>query len=827
MLYPPEATRQRVGKLLRNALKGDDPRAAAREILRLDPHCAPAHMLLGSTAFEAGRSEEAERHFWDGLAEWPCSHAFYMGLADARLVQEAGDSDDQLTKDMRRLAYRKIWMSGSIPEDLAQEFNNTIGGKAGLDFNKPESFLALAEAIDSDRSGPADPRLLPYLLLDMLQDQADTEEVDEDLIGQIRRLAEEIAPVFESALREWANDSEVVTPDAICLIIALLGEIAPVSALDNLLDAASTANDDDLFLHCHWAVWRMAQRFPDAAMEQFRARIPEAPVSLRCGIAEQFSLMPKGQVSSLTLLLLLKDFARIGGQMDADYLLSAAVHALETHGCLDDAKAAIRRCRPALPKTRQRDFDLTQARGFIPRLTAELITAFDIEAVCLERELFDDLDEDFDDEHDNPEDDDVIEMPVAAAPVSDPIYGRMFNKVMEAGQTWDPKLVVGRQAFGKFYGPSPGSNVEDRGFGKWYICDFRARRGVETLVERYLRERIDKLTAREKALLESWRDGLFSVWEVAGVDPGKGVELQDLCSPARMFVSDVTSSRSSVKGDCLLCRVEQFEGKWELGGDGMRVPRNILDALLGEVKREAASEGISESVWVRANSHQMHRKLMAALRAGGRAMPELRNYEGDSLEFSTATYEILEETATLAALRACSEFEETGATDGETKPIEFAWVGESVGENGRRSYGRIEIGGGHLRLECNSRQRLDKGRKLIGKLAGPHVKHLADSYETAAAAMKRVQPSGLAPVDPEISSAVIAQYMEQHYAQWPDERLPALGGKSPREAMGTSAGRRSVAELVTDMERRDKGAGHGGTYDFSKLRAALGVKADE
>ncbi len=827
MLYPTEAARQRVAKLMRNALKEDDPRAAAREILRLDPHCAAAHMLLGSTAFKAGRIEEAERHFWDGLAEWPCSQAFYVGLADARRAQSIAGSDDQLTNDLQRLAYRKIWMSGAIPQSLAKQFNETIGGKAGLDFNKPESFLTLAEAIDSDRSGPADARLRPYLLLDMLQDQADEMEVDEDLIGQIRRSAEEVVPVFESALREWANHSEVVTPDAICLIIALLGEIAPVSALDNLLDASETANGDDLFLHCHWAIWRISQRFPEAAMERFRARIPDADASLRCGIAEQFSLMPKGQVSGLTLLLLLKDFARIAGQMDADYLLSATVLALETHGCLDEAKAAIRRCRPALPKTRQRDFDLMQAGGFTPRLTAESIAAFDIEAICLEGALFDSFDEDLDEEDDedlDEEDDDVIEAPVAAAPVSDPIYGRLFNDVMSAGQKWDPKLVVGRQAFGKFYGPSPGSKVEDYGFGKWYICDFRARAKDETLVERYLRERGDKLTARERTLLESWRDGLFSIWEVDSVERGKGVELKDLCGVARMFVSDVSSSRSAAKGDCLLVRVEQFEGKWELGGDGMRVPRNLLSKLLSDVKNEAIAEGVSESAWVRANSHQMHRKLMAG---GGAMMPELRTFEGDALEFSHATYEILDETAALTALRGCAEFEETEVQGDEARPIEFAWLGETLGKDMRRSYGRIEMSGGRLRLECNSRKRLEKGRNLIAKFAGPHVKHLADSFETAAAAMKRGQPGGGAPVDPEISKAVITEYKELHYAKWPDERLPALGGKSPREAVKTKAGRQAVADLIRDMESREKRAVHGGTYDFSKLRAAVGLTADE
>ncbi len=347
MLYPTGQVRQQVAKLLRKALKGNDPAGPARQILELDPHCAFAYLLLGTKALSDGRHQEAQKHFWDGLAQQPCTHPFYLALADARRSQIS--EEDQLTRDLCRLTYRKLWMSESIPTEMAHEYNKTFGDAADVDFNQPGSFGALADAIDSKRSGPADPRLRPYLLLDMLQDQAGQGEVDEDLVGQIRRAAADMTPVLEGALHQWAYDNESVSPDALCLIVALLGEIAPVSALDNLLDA-STASDPLLFIHIHWAIWRMAQRFPEAAMERFRARIPGANVSLRCGIAEQFSLMPKGHLSSLTALLLLNDFARIGGKVDADYLLSATVHILEMHGCLDEAKAAIRRCRPALPK---------------------------------------------------------------------------------------------------------------------------------------------------------------------------------------------------------------------------------------------------------------------------------------------------------------------------------------------------------------------------------------------------------------------------------------------------------------------------------------------
>jgi len=63
------------------------------------------------------------------------------------------------------------------------------------------------------------------------------------------------------------------------------------------------------------------------------------------------------------------------------------------------------------------------------------------------------------------------------------------------------------------------------------------------------------------------------------------------------------------------------------------------------------------------------------------------------------------------------------------------WL-EAGGADARRSYGSIAIRSGRLRLECNSRKRLERGRSLVEDYAGAHVKHLGDSFESVKAAMK-------------------------------------------------------------------------------------------
>ena len=163
--------------------------------------------------------------------------------------------------------------------------------------------------------------------------------------------------------------------------------------------------------------------------------------------------------------------------------------------------------------------------------------------------------------------------------------------------------------------------------------------------------------------------------------------------------------------------------------------------------------------------------------------------------------------------------------------IAFAWLEEGSGP--RSSFGRIEIRGGRLKLECNSRRRLARGRKLIETAAGAALQHLGDSYQSVKSAMRQhssapaeTQPSR---IPPEIERELLSRFQDDHYAQWPDHPLPALEGKTPRAAVRTSSGRRAVLDIIHMMENGEDRARLAGrpAYDFSRLRAELSLGPDE
>lgn len=89
---------------------------------------------------------------------------------------------------------------------------------------------------------------------------------------------------------------------------------------------------------------------------------------------------------------------------------------------------------------------------------------------------------------------------------------------------------------------------------------------------------------------------------------------------------------------------------------------------------------------------------------------------------------------------------------------------------------------------------------------------------------KKATPAGHraepGPPPPEVEE-MVRQYKQQHYADWVDQALPALGGLTPRAAVRTAQGRAAVDTLLKDMENREQRWDAGAPFDFSELRRRL------
>jgi hypothetical protein len=113
--------------------------------------------------------------------------------------------------------------------------------------------------------------------------------------------------------------------------------------------------------------------------------------------------------------------------------------------------------------------------------------------------------------------------------------------------------------------------------------------------------------------------------------------------------------------------------------------------------------------------------------------------------------------------------------------------------------GRMEFIGDELVLTVNSARRFRRARTWLEKLPGVAFRNVTtrrwDEPDEDRPLDERIAKPEPVEMTPGLTAAVQAM-MDRHYMQWLDEPLPVLGGRTPRQACATPAGRQQVALLV-------------------------------
>ncbi|MFO0577453.1 MAG: antitoxin Xre/MbcA/ParS toxin-binding domain-containing protein [Polyangia bacterium] len=116
--------------------------------------------------------------------------------------------------------------------------------------------------------------------------------------------------------------------------------------------------------------------------------------------------------------------------------------------------------------------------------------------------------------------------------------------------------------------------------------------------------------------------------------------------------------------------------------------------------------------------------------------------------------------------------------------------------------GRAVLGEGELRLESNSVRRADELRRRIEAACAGLLRFRGREHTDPTALLGAKEPEG-APVETDDSpeqQGLLRELKQRSYADWLDEPLPALGGKTPRQAVRSRAGREQVDVLLRDIE---------------------------
>jgi hypothetical protein len=355
------------------------------------------------------------------------------------------------------------------------------------------------------------------------------------------------------------------------------------------------------------------------------------------------------------------------------------------------------------------------------------------------------------------------------------------------------------------------------------------------LREWFLEERGAKLTESERTWLLAQRTVLLTVWEVLEVREGEGVRVKDLLGGEEHFVHEVSGSRRLRPREAVLGRVVSYEGGAVFCGLYPRPlgPRDA-DEIVQEVRKLLRVRGVRPVPREKLARVETGLELILSwretvewLEADAERMPVLHNTDGEPLVFVEDHYTFAPE-ARSRVLEALANQEGVEVEEDEQGIIHtFMKQGNAMHADWENTVvGRADVGTDSLRLEANSVNRADALRRRVEAACERLLTHRTRQEKTAETLRKEREGKPLPPREPPSPEmlAALREVKERHYAAWLDNKLPALGGQSPREAVRTKAGRHAVEVVLKELERLEAGFPLEERIDVSGLRRELGLE---
>jgi hypothetical protein len=372
-----------------------------------------------------------------------------------------------------------------------------------------------------------------------------------------------------------------------------------------------------------------------------------------------------------------------------------------------------------------------------------------------------------------------------------------------------------RTAEDRFAGPHNGSVVHDdptasSGFITWYVFDYNLR--GRTLCERLLEARSGALTPAERRYLQRMRDTHMGLYEILEVRPQQGLTLADQVSGEKIDVAENLLTSQVFAFDVLAARVVLGpSAAFELDGAVYLFKQHDLPPLRDALQGSRDAGSLKDVAAVAINQYYIDNYLL-------RPFPTVLTAEGHETMPSRVVFAI--DGAAREKLAAHPRFEEVH--DGS-----FDWF-ESARSS--RILGTVNIEGSQLVLETMSRERAEKGRRLLAKLLAGNATFERIESEALASAMKRFREQPRAvdddPIPADIRAQILDQFNDKHYRGWIDESIPALDGQTPRNAARDPRMRSRVVALIKEIESglaRQRKTGDT-TYSVIWMFAELGLE---
>src|ERR1700757_622145 len=355
-------------------------------------------------------------------------------------------------------------------------------------------------------------------------------------------------------------------------------------------------------------------------------------------------------------------------------------------------------------------------------------------------------------------------------------------------------------------------------------------RGQGGVVARwYMLEKSKKLTAMQRMFLEQATAQPLSFYEVVWNEPGERMRVWDVLIGGETEVIERSGSRHLRPGDLLFAQIWHLP---ELAVFGSMAPicippgkkievielRKTLKKRIAKQNRYLAPHDLLRYAdLVRATYLDIRDRLFAP--------PVLCNTDGDPLLFHALTFRIesaeaaFDALAPLAVGRSCEELlgDAELSDDGKLRKVDIDWIKE-----GNRKFktwdntilGHIKISEGCAIAEVNSENRAKRMRKEIAKRLGSLAVHESTIAQTLEEMRKNTPQDAEEAelLDPEMEALLadpearkfLQATMQKQVESWVQQKIPALGGRTPLEAVRDPDGKEMVEALLLNWERGDE-----------------------
>ena len=308
------------------------------------------------------------------------------------------------------------------------------------------------------------------------------------------------------------------------------------------------------------------------------------------------------------------------------------------------------------------------------------------------------------------------------------------------------------------------------------------------VLDAFVAERGPLLPVDERDLAASWSGSRRRLYRVADVRPGRGLTLHDLLSDEEVDVDERRGSMTVQEGARLYTRVLTVAGTQLLFGPVIELRMAQADALLPLL--DAGAGAVAQARWMHDAS----------------GPPTLTNTDGEPLELWKGRVKVPDLDRATEALARQLEDDGEGAF--------------SLLDATRTVKGHVQVEGGLLVLEANSRARYDALVALVAALvpgAAVVEEERADPRARADAGVGGLE------MTPELE-AVLDAHLAEMEERWTVEPVPALGGLTPTEALADPDARARLVDLLAEFDRHQAAAPPGARgFDPGHLRDLLGL----